>query len=61
MCIRDRLGATFVHDGVELRRHARVSDPERGGTGRPGIVYVTAPDGTKTVSYTHLDVYKRQT
>ena len=44
---RTPLGATFVHDGVELRRHARVSDPERGGTGRPGIVYVTAPDGTK--------------
>lgn len=39
-------GESFVHEGVELRRYERVNEPERRGLGRPGVVWVTSPDGT---------------
>ncbi len=39
-------GDTFTADGVTLRRTALATDPALGGTGRPGVVYATNPDGT---------------
>ena len=39
-------GATFTANGITLRRTALATDPALGGTGRPGVVYATNPDGT---------------
>lgn len=38
-------GQVFTAAGQTLRRTARATDPELGGTGRPGVIYATAPDG----------------
>lgn len=41
-------GQTFTIAGQTLRRSEMVTDPTRGGTGRPGLVYVDAPPTKKT-------------
>lgn len=38
-------GEVFEAAGERLRRLSYATDPGRGGKGRPGIVYATAPDG----------------
>ncbi len=39
-------GTVFTGAGQALRRTALATDPELGGTGRPGVIYATAADGT---------------
>ena len=39
-------GDTFTADSLTLRRTALATDPTTGGTGRPGVVYATAADGS---------------
>ena len=53
MCIRDR-----VRDAYD----AHWADASHEHIAQPGMVYISNPteDGTLSVSYTHLDVYKRQ-
>lgn len=38
-------GEVFEGAGERLRRLVYAGDPERGGKGRPGVVYATAPEG----------------
>lgn len=41
-------GEEFTADGQRLRRLSLTTDPARGGTGRPGLVYAAAPpDGAR--------------
>ena len=66
MCIRDRLAlGAYAQDDVNPIQTAMPSlniapDARAGGMGDAGVA--TAPDGYSqhSVSYTHLDVYKRQ-
>ena len=43
-----------------LRRHGAVEEPDRLVGLPPGRIGIAAVHGTQPVSYTHLDVYKRQ-
>jgi len=39
-------GEKFTAEGEHLRRLSIVTDPARGGTGRPGVIYAAAPGDT---------------
>ena len=76
MCIRDRVVeemktlSTPVEGKQDIAHIAAISgnDPEVGEiiadamdkVGKDGVITVEESKGTATVSYTHLDVYKRQ-
>ena len=45
-------GASFEVDGQRLRRSVLATDPNKGGTGRPGVVYADDPDGGPRVNLT---------
>ena len=49
MCIRDRLQAVRKLDNVQILEHVAMTD-----------ILTDERDGATAVSYTHLDVYKRQ-
>lgn len=38
-------GAEFVVGGERVRRLSLVTDPARGGSGRPGVIYAAHPEG----------------
>ena len=56
MCIRDRKN-TFT---VELVKGDTIAHEIVGRFGATRVFLKPAPEGTGAVSYTHLDVYKRQ-
>lgn len=43
-------GEQFDVDGQRLRRSVLATDPSKGGTGRPGVVYADDPDGGRRVN-----------
>lgn len=43
-------GEQFEVDGQRLRRSVLATDPSKGGTGRPGVVYADDPDGGRRVN-----------
>jgi integrase len=43
-------GAQFEVDGQRQRRSMLATDPSKGGTGRPGVVYADDPDGGRRVN-----------
>ena len=48
-------------EGVEFRPFGEIATILRGASPRPIKSYITKDDdGVNSVSYTHLDVYKRQ-
>jgi len=64
MCIRDRPGLTVNYEGGS---YGAASDPSVAYDAKHGQWLISSlplaglnPDSEYTVSYTHLDVYKRQ-
>jgi integrase len=45
-------GAQFESNGERLRRSVLATDPNKGGTGRPGVVYADNPDGGPRLNLT---------
>ncbi len=51
-------GEVFTAAGHTLRRTALATDPDLGGTGRPGVTYATAPDGSGPRRNLTLEAHK---
>lgn len=45
-------GEQFERNGERFRRSVLATDPNKGGTGRPGIVYADNPDGGRRINLT---------
>ena len=59
MCIRDRDRRQYLRHERQTLERGRNRSAEQSTTCLQSVLYA-APGGTCTVSYTHLDVYKRQ-